>query len=161
MGRKILLWSMTGLLAASAVPAAGAPGQVAETRKVHFALTYTCMIGRDLEGEFGGLTGPGARIDVDLGQHFIVSPETVVVLYWETVAPACTLNFRFGLGYVGLGPMITLTDVESWKNHVFLKAHVGVRAGMFLIEAAYIRGRSSSFGGTQVALIGLTLGIVF
>lgn len=161
MGFTILIGTLIGWLAMFTSPADGAPGRAPESRKVHFALTGTFVMGTDLEGENGGLIGPGVRIDLDLGKYFIVSPETFVVLYWDTIAPACTVNFRFGRGFFGLGPMITLTDDERWKNHIFLKAHAGARRGMFLLEAVYITGRSSSFGATRVALFGLTVGIVF
>ncbi len=161
MGPKIFIWTMIGCLTVLAIPAAGSPGGALESRTVHFALTGTLVAGLDFEGEFGGFIGPGARVDLDLGQHYIVSPETVVVLSWDTVAPACTVNLRFGQGFFGLGPMITLTGDERWKNDFFLKVHVGVRAGMSLFEAVYITGRSSAFGGSRVALFGFTVGIVF
>src|SRR5512143_2490392 len=105
MRGAILILTMMSLLAPLARPSAGA--EEAEVPKIRFALTGTLMAGMDFEGEFGGLIGPGGRVDIRLGKQFSISPEAMAVLYWDTVATACTLNVRFGMAYAGLGPMVT------------------------------------------------------
>ncbi len=160
MDRKIVIGIVIGLLAVSAIPAAGAPDRAAETRKVHVILTGTVAIGQDFEGEFGGFMGPGGRVDIDLGRFITVSPEGTAVLRWGTFAPACTLNVRFGHAYFGLGPMITMTD-NAWKDDIFLKAHLGVRGEWMMVEAIYITGKSSVYSSERVTFVGMTFGIVF
>jgi hypothetical protein len=160
MSRKIPLLTVMGLLAALAMPAAGAPDRAAETRKVHIILTGTVAIGSDFEGDLGGFMGAGGRVDIDLGRFITVSPEGMAVLHWGTFAPACTLNIRFGHGYFGMGPMITLTD-NAWKDDIFLKAHLGVRGEWMMVEAIYITGKSSVYSSERVTFVGMTFGIVF
>ncbi|MGB8958889.1 MAG: hypothetical protein WCC00_07755 [Candidatus Aminicenantales bacterium] len=145
-----------GMVAGLALNAAGA-----EEKKVQFALTGTLMFGQDFDGEFGGLGGPGGRVDISLGKKFMVSPEAILALSWDMVATACTLNYRFGSCYAGLGPMVNLTD-RSWKGDVFLKAHLGVKVDHWLIEAVYVAGGSpQGIVGERVALVGLTYGFAF
>ena len=159
MRRAILVLTLTGLLASLARPSAGA--EEAEVPKIRLALTGTFMAGMDFEGEFGGPIGPGGRVDIRLGKRFSISPDAVAVLYWDTVATACTLNFRFGVAYAGLGPMVTLTD-HRWKGDVFLKARLGGEVGHWFIEAVYVTGRSSFYSeGARVGLLGLSCGVVF
>ena len=145
-----------GLAAVMVVAAAGA-----EERKVQFALTGTLMFGQDFDGEFGALIGPGGSVDISLGKKFMISPEAILALCWDMVATACTLNYRFGSCYAGLGPMVNLTD-HGWKGDVFLKAHLGVKVDHWLIEAVYVAGGSPRrIVGERVALVGLTYGFAF
>jgi hypothetical protein len=144
-----------GLLAGLASPSVAGPV------KFHPGVTGTFLLGRDFNGGFGGFVGPGGRVDIDLGPVLTVSPEVTWVLHWRTVAPACTLNVRLGGIYFGLGPLVTETD-RSWDGDVFLKAHLGMRAGFWLIEAVYLSGRATlDTGREQVSLVGVTAGFMF
>jgi hypothetical protein len=156
---------MTGVLSVLGMAVCLAGGvSAAEDKKVQFALTGTLMGGQDFQGELGGIIGPGVRVDINFGMRFMLGPEAILVLYWSTLAPACTLNFRLGRSrsyYAGLGPMFALTD-SSWRNEVFIKAHAGVKLGRGLIEAVYVAGGTNpSSMGERVGLFGLTFGFVF
>ena len=135
--------------------------EAGEERKVQIALTGTLMIGERFDGEMGGLIGPGLRLDFNLAEYFMISPEATLFLYWRSVAPACTLNLRFGIVYVGLGPMAT------WATHDgegigLIKAHLGIKGDHALLEVFTIKGRASSHTwGATPALIGMTFGFVF
>ena len=156
MGGMTKVLGVIGMVAGLALNAAGA-----EDRKVQFALTGTLMFGQDFDGEFGALIGPGGRVDISLGKKFMISPEAILALSWDMVATACTLNYRFGSCYAGLGPMVNLTD-HDWKGGAFLKAHLGVKAGHWLIEAVYVAGGSPrGIVGERVALVGMTYGFAF
>lgn len=135
--------------------------EASEERKVQIALTGTFMIGERFDGEMGGLLGPGLRLDLSLGEHVMISPEATLFVYWGSVAPACTLNLCFGVGYIGLGPMAT------WATHDkegigLVKAHLGIKGDHTLFEVYYIKGGASSHTwGAAPALVGLTFGVVF
>ena len=156
MGGMTKALGVIGMIAGLALNAAAA-----EEKKVQIALTGTLMFGQDFDGEFGGLVGPGGRVDIGLGKKLTISPEAILALYWDMVAAAFTLNYRFGSGYAGLGPMVNLTD-HGWKGDVFLKAHLGVKVDHWLIEAVYVAGGSPRrIVGERVALVGLTYGFAF
>jgi hypothetical protein len=156
MRKTVRALILLGMLAALA-----APSFAGQAMKIHFGVTGTFLLGRDFEGELGDLVGPGGRVDIDFGSIFTLSPEITWVLHWHTVAPACTLNIRLGRIYFGLGPLVAETD-RSWDGDVFLKAHLGMRSGFWLIEAVYLSGRSSlDAAGEPVSLLGVTCGFMF
>jgi hypothetical protein len=156
MGGMTKALGVIGIVAGLALNAAGAEG-----RKVQFALTGTFMIGERFDGEFGGFIGPGVRLDLDLDKLFMISPEAMLLLYWSSVAPACTLNLRFGLGYVGLGPMVTWATCDG-HGIGLLKAHLGIKAGHALFEVFFVKGAASSHTwGQRPSLLGLTASLVF
>ena len=54
------------------------------------------------------------RVDLELKGPFAVSPEIDMYQYWRSIVPACTLNLRFGKGYIGLGPMVALAVLDGY-----------------------------------------------
>ena len=156
MGRITKAFGIMGLVVGLALNV-----EAGEERKVQIALTGTIMMGERFDGEMGGLMGPGLRLDFNLAEYLMISPEATLFLYWGSVAPACTLNFRFGIGYIGIGPMAT------WATHDregigLIKAHLGIKREHILFEVYTIKGRASSHTwGATPSLIGLTFGVVF
>ena len=138
MGGMAKVLGVMGIVAGLALNAAGG-----EEKKVQIALTGTFMMGARFDGEFGGFIGPGVRLDLKLDKLFMISPEAMLLLYWSSVAPACTLNLRFGLGYVGLGPMVTWATFDG-HGIGLLKAHLGIKGDHALFEAFFIKGAASS-----------------
>ena len=139
--------------------AAGPAG--AQEKKIEVALMGSLFFGNRFDGELAGLIGPSVRFDFHLRGPWMISPEATLFWYWWSLAPACTLNYRFGHGYVGLGPMVTWATHDGHGIGV-IKLHVGVKGGHGLVEAAFVTGgRSSHTWGTRPALYGLTFGLVF
>jgi hypothetical protein len=155
--RKSVRTLLFGLLLAGLVaPSFAGPGV-----KFHFGVTGTFLVGVDFNGDFGALIGPGGRVDIDLGRILTVSPEVTWAPHWHTVAPALTLNVRLGGIYFGAGPVVTETD-RSWDGDVCSKAHLGMRAGFWLIEAVCLAGRSSiGAEDKHVSFVGVTAGFMF
>lgn len=158
--------SMKRLIAVLAILTCGTvlrlDAEAAQEKRVRFALTGTLSIGSDYEGELGGYLGPGARIDVFLGKEITLTSEAMWILYWNSVAPAFTLNLRIGkYAYVGAGPFVT------WATHdrgpvVSLKVRLGVLRAPFLFEFHYITAKpSASTWGATPKLLGMTFGFVF
>ncbi|RPJ03286.1 MAG: hypothetical protein EHM31_01295 [Candidatus Aminicenantes bacterium] len=156
MGRITMALGTMGLVVGLALNV-----EAGEERKVQIALTGTFMMGERFDGEFGGFIGPGVRLDLNLDRLFMISPEAMWLLYWSSVAPACTLNLRFGPGFAGLGPMATWAT-DDGHGIGLLKAHLGIKDGHALFEVFFVKGAASLHtGGASPALIGLTFGVVF
>lgn len=134
----------------------------AEEKNVRFALTGALMIGSDFEGELGGLTGPGLRVDLDLAKVFMISGELMWILHWGSLAPACTLNLRIGKhGYVGAGPFVT-SATHDRASVVSLKAHLGYKFGHALVEVSYVTAKPSPHTWwAKPALVGVAFGLIF
>jgi hypothetical protein len=144
-----------GIVAGLALNAAGA-----EEKKVQIALTGSFLIGESVAGT-GGIGGFGMRAVLELKGPFAVSPEIDMYQYWRSIVPACTLNLRFGKGYIGLGPMVSWAVPDGYAVGL-VKAHAGIKSRHWLIEADYIAGGASRHtGGERTTLIGLTAGLVF
>lgn len=148
---------VTAMILGLAIFAAGA-----EEKNVRFALTGTVMFGSDFEGEMGGLMGPGLSVYLDLAKVFMISGEVMWILYWGSLAPACSLNLRIGkYGYVGAGPFVT-SATHDRASVVSFKAHLGFKFGHALVEVSYVTAKPSSHTwGGKPALLGLTFGFVF
>jgi hypothetical protein len=122
----------------------GAEGQ---ERKVHFALTVGVIVGGSEDG-FGGAVGPGARVDFNLSPKVMISPE--VSLFWGGVSPGCTINARFGRGFIGLGCLALSDEGLIWH----FKGHIGVKGGHWTAAASFLKGR-------WITAVGLTAGYIF
>ena len=132
----------------------------AEDKKVQVALTGSFLVGDSVAGT-GGILGFGMRAVLELKGPFTVSPEIDMYQHWRSIVPACTLNLRFGKGYIGLGPMVALCVPGGYVIGL-VKAHAGIKSRHWLIEADYIAGGASRRGGEErTTLIGLTFGVVF
>ena len=132
----------------------------AEEKKVQIALTGSFLVGESVAGT-GGLGGFGLRAVLELKGPFSVSPEIDMYQYWRSIVPACTLNLRFGKGYIGLGPMVALAVPDGYAIGL-VKVHAGIKSRHWLLEADYITGGASRHTGAErTTLIGLTFGVVF
>ena len=155
MGGMTKVLGVIGMVAGLALNAAGA-----EDRKVQFALTGSFLAGESVAG-MGGILGFGMRAVLELKGPFAISPEIDVYQYWRSIVPACTLNLRFGKGYIGLGPMVALAVPDGYAIGL-VKAHAGIKSRHWLLEADYIAGGASRHTGAErTTLIGLTFGVVF
>lgn len=132
-------------LAAAMTLAAGA-----QERKVQFAATLGAVFGD--EDDVGTSAGLGGRVDFKLARSFAISPEFMILLgefsgltYWS-----CTLDYRFGNGFVGLGPAV-LGAVES---PLMVKFQGGFRGRHLLVAGSF-------HTGGDTALAGLTVGYIF
>jgi len=122
---------------------------------VQFAVTGTLLLGTWTDGDMGAVIGPGVRVDFNLTKYLMISPETS--LFWGTVSPGCTVNFRFGKGFIGLGGAITSGGFFEEGAIGLFKAHIGAKWRNWLIEGSLLReGRDA-----WINVVGLTAGFVF
>ena len=126
----------------------GAAG--AAEKKVQFAVTIAGLVGEE-EDEFS-LIGPGARVDFSLTKSFMISPEASLLTghFLGAISPGCTVNYRFGKGFIGLGAMV----IGAAGSPVMLKAHVGAKGRHWTVAASYHTGGWLTF-------VGLTAGYIF
>lgn len=134
-----------GMIVGMVLRAAGA-----EEKKADFVATVALLIGGEKGGDsyISGSFGPGVRVDFNLSKSFMISPE--VSLFWGALSPGCTVNYRFGKGFIGLGAM-TIWDEGAIG---LFKAHIGAKGRHWMFAASYHKGG-------WITAVGLTIGYIF
>ena len=110
-----------GMIAGMVTVAAGA-----QEKKVQLAVTLGLLAGDDDGEDIGVGICPGVRVDFNLTKSFMISPEASLFLGGRltgAIYPGCTVNYRFGKGFIGLGAMV----IAAMESPIMLKAHIGAK----------------------------------
>lgn len=136
--------AILGLTAAMALMAG------AQERKVQFAALAGLFAGS--EDYVGFAPALGIRVDLKLAKSFWISPEIDVfggessgLTNWS-----CTVNYRFGKGFAGLGPAV----LGALESPLMLKVQAGAKSRHWLLAGSFHVGGEAAFAG-------VTLGYIF
>ncbi|MCX6574106.1 MAG: hypothetical protein NTX99_08970 [Candidatus Aminicenantes bacterium] len=122
----------------------------AQERKVQFAALAGFFAGS--EEDVGFAPALGIRVDFKLVKSFWLSPE-IAVLGGESSGLtnlSCTVNYRFGKGFAGLGPAV----LGAYESPLMLKVQAGAKSRHWLLAGSFQAGGDMAFAG-------VTLGYIF
>jgi hypothetical protein len=122
----------------------------AQERKVQFAALAGLFAGS--EEDVGFAPALGIRVDLKLVKSFWLSPE-IDLLGGESSGLtnwSCTVNYRFGKGFAGLGP----AALGAYEAPLMLKVQAGAKIRHWLLAVSFQAGGDLVFAG-------MTLGYIF
>ncbi len=137
-----------GMIAGLVMSTAGA-----QEKKAQFAVTLGLLAGDDDGENIGVGICPGVRADFNLTKSFMISPEASLFLGGRltgAIYSGCTVNYRFGKGFVGLGA----TVIVAMESPIMLKAHIGAKGRHWTVAGSFQTGGWLTF-------VGLTAGYIF